>query len=546
MTMAKQDKGILRRTYGRLGRRGRISAWIAAVLVALILAVTLGSYLFDGPLRRELEKKMNANLHGYSVRLGHAHAGLFGLSLFLSDLVVRQQANPEPPVAVIPYLHLSIEWPQLLRRHLVGDAFFRQPSIHANLPQLRREASDRMSPRDRGWQQAFESIYPLKFNRFRVRDGSIVYVDADPKLPLEITHWNLTATNIRNIEVGDHVYPSPIETEGAIFGTGSGSIEGSANFLSQPYPGVHAIYRLHQVPLDRLEPIGARSNLELHGGVLSSRGEVEYSPRYKIVQVANILLDGVRVDYIHSAATATQEHRNAQEVKAAAREAENAPLDLRLDQLHLTHGSVGYVNRTMSPNYRLFVDDANLDMQNLSNRAARRTGQPASAHLRGRFMGSGSALVTATFRPEAATADFGGEVQIENASLPALNDMLRAYEKIGVAGGTVSVYAQVAVKNGYLRGYVKPLVRDVQVADPRQENGKPAASTLKEKVVGGLAHLLRNHKTQAVATRADISGPLEAPRTSTLEVFAGLLRNAFFKAILPGFDDKGKHPPAKG
>jgi hypothetical protein len=543
--MATETESFVRRAYGRLGRRSRIAALIAAVLVLLILAVTLGSYLFDEPLRREIEGKVNSHLHGYSVRLGHAHVGLFGLSVRLGNLVVRQQANPEPPVAVFPAIHLSVEWRQLLTRHLVGDAFFDRPSIHANLPQLEREASDHMSPKDRGWQAAFEAIFPLKLNRFRVRDGSIVYVDADPRRPLEITRWNLSATNIRNIEVGDHVYPSPVHTDGAIFGSGSAAIDGSANFLSAPYPGVHAVYQMRSVPLDRLEPIGERSNLELRGGVLSSRGEVEYSPRYKFVQVADILLDGVRVDYIHSASTAAEERRNATAVKEAAEKAEAAPLVLRLDQLHLTHGNVGYVNRAMKPQYRLYVDGASLDMQNLSNRAARRNGQPASARLRGRFMGSGSALVTATFRPEAATADFGGEIQIENASLPALNDMLRAYEKIDVAAGTVSVYAQVAVKDGYLRGYVKPLVRGVQVSDPQQDAGKSVGQKLKEKVVGGLAHLLRNRGTQQVATRADISGPLAAARTSAMEVFGGLLRNAFFKAILPGLDDKAKSP-AKG
>ncbi len=545
--MAKQKvkMSALRAAYGRLSRRWRIAAWIAALLVLLIVAVTFGSYLFDEPLRRQIETRVNAHLHGYSVRLGHAHAGLFGLSMRLTNLVIRQQANPEPPVAVLPRLHLSVEWRQLLTRHLVGDAFFDRPSIHANLPQLEREASDHLSPRERGWQEAFESIFPLKVNRFRVRDGSIVYVDEDPTRPLEITHWNLSATNIRNIDVGDHVYPSPVHTDGAIFGSGSAAIDGSANFLSAPYPGVHAVYQMRKVPLDRLEPIGERSNLELRGGSLSSRGEVEYSPRFKFVQVADILLDGVQVDYIHSSSTAARERRNATAVKQAAEKAEAAPLVLRLDQLHLARGNVGYVNRAVKPPYRLYVDGASLDMQNLSNRAARRSGLPASARLRGRFMGTGSALVTATFRPEAAAADFGGEVQIENASLPALNDMLRAYEKIDVAAGTISLYAQVAVKDGYLRGYVKPLLRGVEVSNPHQDATRTTGQKLKEKVVGGLAHLLRNRGTQQVATRADISGPLAAPHTSILEVFAGLLRNAFIKAILPGLDDKAKRP-AKG
>jgi hypothetical protein len=40
----------------------------------------------------------------------------------------------------------------------------------------------------------------------------------------------------------------------------------------------------------------------------------------------------------------------------------------------------------------------------------------------------------------------------------------------------------------------------------------------------------------------DISGPLPDPRASTLQAVGNLVRNAFFKAILPGFDREGRAP----
>jgi hypothetical protein len=39
-----------------------------------------------------------------------------------------------------------------------------------------------------------------------------------------------------------------------------------------------------------------------------------------------------------------------------------------------------------------------------------------------------------------------------------------------------------------------------------------------------------------VATEVDISGPLQNPKSSTLQAILKLVQNAFFKAILPGFD----------
>jgi hypothetical protein len=39
-----------------------------------------------------------------------------------------------------------------------------------------------------------------------------------------------------------------------------------------------------------------------------------------------------------------------------------------------------------------------------------------------------------------------------------------------------------------------------------------------------------------VATRVEISGRLDNPNTSLVATIVGLVENAFFKAILPGFD----------
>ena len=49
-----------------------------------------------------------------------------------------------------------------------------------------------------------------------------------------------------------------------------------------------------------------------------------------------------------------------------------------------------------------------------------------------------------------------------------------------------------------------------------------------------------------VATKIDLSGPLEAPQGRTFQALARLIRNAFFRAILPGFHRQvGQAPPAR-
>jgi hypothetical protein len=524
--------------------------WVlAAVLVPLVWLNTLGSYPFDEALRRRLETTMNQQLHGYTLQLGHAHARLYGLNLTLRDVVMRQQSHPEPPLATIAMLRLTVESAHLLGRHLVGDAFFDRPHLHLNVEQLHEEEVRRVRLGERGWQKALESIYPVKFNTFRVNEGSITYVDSEPTHPLEISHWMLSATNVRNLQLPDRVYPSPVHTAGNIFGTGRGVIEGNANFLSEPFPGIHARYRIDKMPLEPLQQLG--TTLQLRQGLLSSHGEVEYAPRFKLVDVAEVLLEGVRLDYVHTAATAEAERRRGRAIAAAAKQAEESPVDMRLDKLHLTGGQVGFVNRATDPPYRLFVDRADLEILNISNRIATLHKQGAVARLRGRFMGGGSAAVTATFRPTTQggpSADFGGELQIEKAQLPAFNDLLRAYKKIDVAGGTVSIYSQVTVKNKQVRGYVKAMFDDIKLYDPKKDRGKPWGAKLKEKVLGGLAEMLENKKSDALVIRSEISGTLGSVHASTGEILSNLIRNAFWKAIAPGFDKarlRGQPPPGR-
>jgi len=513
------------------GLRKRWLIPIGVVLAILAILALLASHLFDERLRASLEGKMNSRLTGYRVTLGHAHVNPFNLALVLKDLVIRQEANPNPPVADVPRLKASVAWRQLLRLHLVADAVFDQPRVHIDLPQLQRESHDKVNLKDRGWQQAFESIYPLKFDHFEIRDGELAYIDADPERPLLISHWNLLAEDIRNVQSRAGVYPSPVHTEGVVFGTGRAVVDGHADFLAEPYPGVHALYTAERIPLDRLRPISARANLSLKGGVLASKGEFELSPKHNQVRVDDLTVRGLRLDYIHTAATTAAEKTRA--VKAEAAVKRGAATPIRIERLRLLGGELGLDDRAKNPPFRVYLDGLDLEVTDLA--VGPGTG-PAKAKLSGRFMGTGKAHGTGTFRGDGNGPNFDVAVAIEKASLPKVNDLLRAYGKFDVAAGTFSVYSEIAVKNGRIDGYVKPLFEDVQVYDPKQDEHKPVLKKLYEKVVGVAAHVLENHKNDEVATKTDISGPLDNPHTSLWDTFTHLLSNAFVKAILPGFD----------
>ncbi len=512
--------------------------WLRRLAVSLLVLLALSflaTGLLDEPLRRTIERGMNESLTGYRVSLPRVRFQPLGLSISLYDLTILQEAHPQPPVARIPLLHAGIHWTEVLTGHLVADFLLERPELHLDLPQLNAEIRSPTPVKDEGWQRALEAIYPLKINLLRVRDARITYVDEDPEHPLELSHLELTANNIRNIRSRDRTYPSPVRVAARVFDTGRGRLDGQADFLAEPTPGFKARLELADIPLDRLKPLAARSHMRVSGGVLSTSGEAEVGPAVRALRLQDVTIRGIRLDYVHASQTAGDEAAQAEAVGAAVRKAGREPdLDLRVERFRLVGADVGFVNEARDPPYRAFVSGAHVTVENLSNGLRRGA---ATVHADGRFMGSGPARIAATFRPGSPGADFDFSLAVERTDLTTMNDLLRSYGKFDVAAGSFSLYSELKVRNDEVEGYLKPLFRDVKVYEKEKDRDKPFLGKLREKLVGAAADLLRNGERKEVATRIDLSGSIDSPRSSTWQALGRLLQNGFFKAILPGFDE---------
>ncbi len=512
----------------RLPRRPRrVLLGTAIVLAVLFAAVALLDVLIDAPLRASIERRMNAALDGYTVRLGSADFSPWDFSLELRDLVVTQDAHPEPAVLDLPDFRFSVQWRALLLLRLVADAELDRPRLYVNLAQLREERRDRMPLERRGWQRALEQAYPLKINELRIVDGVTTYVDErSPDRPLELSRLDAVAQNIRNVRSPERVYPSTFHATAAVFGSGSAALDGRANFLAEPFPAVAADGQVDAVPLDRLQPIVQDYRLTVRRGRLSARGSLEYGPRRRRVSLDDVEVAGVRIDYLSDPELTRRAVAAVREAKRQQRTA----VDVR--RVHLVGSELGFVNQAKSPGYRVFADDTELTLTGWSNDPH---APPSHVTARGAFMGSGRAAASGVFRQDTKGADFAIAVAIEGTRLTAMNDLLRSYANLDVTGGTFSFYSQLRVKDGKLDGYVKPLFREVDVYAPEQDKDEGVFHQLWEKLAEGVSELLENRPNEEVATVVDLSGSVSDPHSSNLQVVLNLIKNAFVKAILPGF-----------
>jgi hypothetical protein len=177
-------------------------------------------------------------------------------------------------------------------------------------------------------------------------------------------------------------------------------------------------------------------------------------------------------------------------------------------------------------------------LTNLRNQTAEGIG---TASLKGKFMGSGNAVVDAKSRAEKSGPAFDVSVRITDVSMSTMNDLFRAYGNFDVASGQLAVYSELAIAHRAITGYVKPLFKDITVYAPEKDKDKSIRHKMYEKVVGVVAKVLKNRPRKEVATRADITGRLDDPKVSTVQVAVRLIQNAFFKAILPGLERETGH-----
>jgi hypothetical protein len=108
--------------------------WLVGAVALLAVSAVVGSVWLAEPLRRYAEQHMNARLQGYTVRIGALNFHPLGLSMDVRDVVIVQQAHPDPPIIRLPKLSARVQGRALLSARVVADVRVEQPAIHLNLP----------------------------------------------------------------------------------------------------------------------------------------------------------------------------------------------------------------------------------------------------------------------------------------------------------------------------------------------------------------------------------------------------------------------------
>jgi len=132
--------------------------------------------------------------------------------------------------------------------------------------------------------------------------------------------------------------------------------------------------------------------------------------------------------------------------------------------------------------------------------------------------------------------DLDMDMKFEGIDMPALNDFFLAYSKVDIERGTFNLYSELAVDDSNIRGYVKPIAKNVKVVNFEKDKDN-LGNLLWQSVVGLLAEVFENQKKDQFATQIPLEGNLKDIKTGVWPTIWNVLRNAFVEAFKMNTDD---------
>ncbi|MET0286190.1 MAG: DUF748 domain-containing protein [Polyangiales bacterium] len=209
------------------------------------------------------------------------------------------------------------------------------------------------------------------------------------------------------------------------------------------------------------------------------------------------------------------------------------PLDI--NRIGITRGEFHFRDPYGDPKVDVPVRNINGEVTNLTNSEELNESMVAHAKFRATALKSGKVELDGNMDPYAEKPTFALKAQLEELQMTELNDFLKAYANVDAEKGTLAVYTEVESKESRFKGYVKPIIRDLEILRWKDEK-EGFFGKLWEGIAEVGKDLLSNREKDQVATRIPLSGRIDKPDADIFETVLEVLRNAFIEALRRGLE----------
>jgi hypothetical protein len=210
------------------------------------------------------------------------------------------------------------------------------------------------------------------------------------------------------------------------------------------------------------------------------------------------------------------------------------PIDVNRFAIH--EGTITYKDFHTSPKANLYLNNLELVATNLSNIVDKQKALPSSVYVSASSIGNGKLLITGGLNVLKKIPDADLNVKFTDVDLKALNEFTKAYGKFDFEEGQLALFSEMAMADGKIDGYVKPILHHVKVLNWSKED-EPPLNKLWQGVVGVTEDVFKNHKKDQFATRVEIHGSIKKTETDIWGVLINVLRNGFIEAFQKKLDE---------
>jgi hypothetical protein len=211
-------------------------------------------------------------------------------------------------------------------------------------------------------------------------------------------------------------------------------------------------------------------------------------------------------------------------------------LPIQVNRFAITQGTITYKDFHTSPKANLYLNKLELVATNLSNIVDKQKALPSSLYVSANSIGNGKLLVTGGLNVLKKIPDADLNVKFTEVDLTSLNEFTKAYGKFDFEKGQLALFSEMAMADGKIDGYVKPILHDVKVLNWSKED-EPALNKLWQGIIGVTEDVLKNHKKDQFATRVEIHGNIKKTETDLWGAIVNVLRNGFIEAFQKKLDE---------
>jgi hypothetical protein len=214
------------------------------------------------------------------------------------------------------------------------------------------------------------------------------------------------------------------------------------------------------------------------------------------------------------------------------------PIDI--NHLTINNGKLAYVELNTDPNIDLQFNTLYLKADNLRNVKENERVLPSPITATAISIGGGEVKLNGNVNIVKEIPDMDVSFSLENADVKALNPFTRHYSGIDFEEGQFGLYSEIAIADGYFKGYMKPLLKNSKLIG--KDDG--VLGVIWEGFVGFFKFVLKNQNTDTIATKIPMEGDLNNIKSGILPTIGGIFKNAWISAFKGEIDDEIEYKDA--